>query len=92
MLKIDVSINGSPVPRLSLKKEVQWVISRVHGNVIFSSFDSREMSGSGDEHCWRLCDCYFTSGVNKFGVLLSSSVKRKRKGKGGKVKMTVNQS
>ena len=38
MLKFDVSINGNPVPRLSLQKEVQWELSSVHGNSIVFSY------------------------------------------------------
>ena len=81
MLKFDVSINGNPVPRLSLQKEVEWVISRVHGNAIVSSlYNSRKMSGSRNEYCWRVGDCYFTSGVHKWRVRLSySAIKKSHK-------------
>ena len=82
MLKFDVSINGNPVPRLSLQKEVQWELSRVHGNAIVSSYglySCREMSGSGNKFCWRVGDCYFTSGVHKWGVRLKYKTRSKKK-------------
>ena len=79
MLKFDVSINGNPVPGLSLQAEVEWELSSVHGNAIVSSYDCRKMSGSGNEYCWRAGDCYFTSGVHKWRVRLRYSVTRKKK-------------
>ena len=86
MLKFDVSINENPVPELSLQAEVEWVISRVHGNAIVSSYGCREISGSGNKYRWGVGDCYFTSGVHKWRVRLSYSVETRRKGK------TKNQS
>ena len=68
MLKFEVSINGKPAPKCSLKKQVKWVISYAHGKGTITD-DGRTMWGDGG-YCCRVGGCYFDSGVHTWKVRL----------------------
>jgi hypothetical protein len=68
MLKFEVSINGKPAPKCSLKKQVKWVISDAYGRGPITD-GGRTMMGDGG-YCCRVGGCYFDSGVHTWKVRL----------------------
>jgi hypothetical protein len=70
MLKFEVSINGTPAPKCSLKKQVTWVISDAHGRGPIID-GGRTMTGDVG-YCCRVGGCYFDSGVHTWKVRLSN--------------------
>jgi hypothetical protein len=70
MLKFEVSINGTPAPKCSLTKQVEWVISDAHGKGAITD-GGCTMKGDGG-YCCRVGGCYFDSGVHTWKVRLSN--------------------
>ena len=71
MLKLEVSIDGMPVPNCSLTKQVKWVLSDVYGNGAISDNGRTMMGGQG--YCWRVGACYFESGIHTWNVNLRTN-------------------
>ena len=70
MLSFEVSINGKPAPKCTLKKEVKWIISDRYGSGDITN-DGNTMTGLGiGQYCCRVGWCCFESGVHTWKVEL----------------------
>ena len=74
MLKLEVSIDGMPVPNCSLTKQVKWVLSDVYGNGTVTK-NGRTLMSTDMGCCWRVGACYFESGIHTWKVNVDSPLK-----------------